>query len=444
MPGEITRISGLPSDTVLRTLLDVVDDAVTVVDRAGTVVAWNRAAEALYGIPAEDIVGRPITDFFALEALAVHSVLTTGAHIDHAYHRPRPDVHVLISAAPVRDEHGEIAGAIAVERDMTVLVRMGEENARYLVQAQGDMLRTQTVDRVLQTLTAPGGPRHALVVGARGTGKRTVAEASHRLLRLQGPFLAVRAEPRAAALMDVALFGADGSLILSPDARREGWLERAAGGTLLLQDVHLMPSAVQAKLALAIEEHRFRPLGGHRDLPLRCRILATAPTADAVDPALARALPMVELPPIAERRDESLLLFHFWLTRWAKERGVIPPRLSEEAAGLIQAYPWPGNLAEMVQAARRVVSMAEGEVRPEHLPEAVRALHLKPARRRVPLAHQSKELERARIREALEESGGNKSRAAQLLGISRAALYYKLKQHGMDDVTRSRRPASRG
>ncbi|AEJ44715.1 sigma-54-dependent Fis family transcriptional regulator [Alicyclobacillus acidocaldarius] len=444
MPGEIARTSGLPSHLILRALLDIVDDAVTVVDRAGTVVAWNRAAEALYGVPAEDILGRPITDFFSIESLAVHSVLATGAHIDHAYHRPRPDVHVLISAAPVRDENGEIAGAIAVERDMTVLVRMGEENARYLVQTQCDLLQTQTVERALEALTAPGGPRHALVVGELGTGKRTLAEASHRLLRLEGPFLAVRAEPRAAALMDVALFGADGSLVLSPDARREGWLERAAGGTLLLQDVHLMPSAVQAKLARAIEEERFRPLGGQRDLPLRCRILATAPTADAIDPALVRALPRVELPPMAERRNESLLFFHFWLKRWAKERGVLPPRLSEEAAGLIQAYPWPGNLAEMAQAARRAVSLAEGEVRPEHLPEAVRAVHLRPARRRVPLAHQSKELERARIREALEESGGNKSRAAQILGISRAALYYKLKQHGMDEITRSRRPASRG
>ncbi|MBF8378042.1 sigma 54-interacting transcriptional regulator [Alicyclobacillus mali] len=444
MPDEITRISELPSDLILRALLDVVDDAVTVVEPAGIVVAWNRAAEALYGIPAQDIVGHPITEFFALESLAVHSVLTTGAHIDHAYHRPRPDVHVLISAAPVRDQLGGIAGAIAVERDMTLLVRMGEENARYLAQTQGELLRTQTVDRALEALTAPGGPRHALVVGERGTGKRTLAETSHRLLRFQGPFLAVRAEPRAAALMDAALFGADGSLVLSPDARRAGWLERAAGGTLLLQDVHLMPSAVQANLARAIEEERFRPLGGHRDLPLRCRILATAPTADAVDPALARALPVIEIPPMAERRDESLLFFHFWLTRWAKERGVIPPRLSDEAAGLIQAYPWPGNLAEMAQAARRAASVAEGEVRPEHLPEAVRALHLKPARRRVPLAHQSKELERARIREALEDSGGNKSRAAQLLGISRAALYYKLKQHGMDEITRSRRPTSRG
>ncbi|WP_062306926.1 sigma 54-interacting transcriptional regulator [Alicyclobacillus sendaiensis] len=443
MAGEIAQISGLPTDVVLRALLDVLDDAVTVVDAAGTVVAWNRAAAALYGIPAEDIVGRPITHFFALESLAVHSVLSTEAHIDHAYHRPRPDVHVLISAAPVRDERGAVVGAIAVERDMTVLVRMGEENARYLAKAQGDVLRTQTVDRALQALSAPTGSRHALVVGARGTGKRTIAEASHRLLGLDGPFLAVRAEPGAAALMDAALFGADGSLLLSPDAWRAGWLERAASGTLLLQDAHLMPSAVQAKLARAIEEQRFRPLGGQRDLPLRCRVIATAPEVDAVDPALARALPVVEIPTMAERRDESLPLFHFWLARFSKERGIILPRVSEEASGLIQTYPWPGNVAEIVQAARRAAALAEHDVQPEHLPEAVQALRLRPARRRVPLAHQSRELERARILEALEECEGNKSRAAQLLGISRAALYYKLRQYGLDDVTRSRRPASR-
>lgn len=443
MTAEIAQISRLPAELVLRELLDAVDDAVTVVHRDGTVVAWNRAAEALYGIPAADILGRPITDFFALESLAVHSVLTTGARIDRAYHRPRPDVHVVISASPIRDAQGEVMGAIAIERDMTVLVRMGEHQARDLTRTSEDFLRTPTVDRALRALTADAGKAHALLVGHPGTGKRTVAEASHRLLGLPGPFLAIRAEPRAAALMDAALFGADGALVLSPDARRKGWLERAAGGTLFLQDAHLLPGEVQKKIAAAMEERRFYALGGESAQPLRCRIVATAPTVAALDPALAELLPKVELPPMAERRGESLAFFHFWLKRWAQERGGVPPRLSEEAAGLIQAYTWPGNVAEIAQAARRAASAAEGEIRAEHLPEALRTLHRKPARRRVSLADQSRELEQTRIREALEESGGNKSRAAQLLGISRAALYYKLKQYGMDEVTRSRRPTSR-
>ncbi|SIS51665.1 sigma 54-interacting transcriptional regulator [Alicyclobacillus vulcanalis] len=441
-PDEFHTSTPRP-EHILRTVLHMVDDAVTVVDRDGRVVAWNRAAEVLYNIPADEIVGRPITEFFALESLAVHSVLTTGASITHAYHRPRPDVHVLISAAPVYDDAGDVAGAIAVERDMTVIVRMSEENARQLGEADGDLLRTQTVDRALNTLLALARPGHALLVGPRGTGKRAIAEASHRHLELDGPFLAVRAEPRAAALMDVAIFGADGSLVLSPDARRQGWLERAAGGTVLIQDAHLLPRAVQTKLAAAVEEGRFHPLGGVGPLPLACRVMASAPSPESVDPALVRALPIVELPAIAQRRSESLALFRFWVSRWAKERGGIPPGISEEAAGLIQAYAWPGNIREIVQAARMAVSLAHGDIAPAHLPEALRSLHLKPARRRVSLADQSKALERARILEALEEAQGNKSRAAQLLGISRAALYYKLKQLGVDDVTRSRPPASR-
>jgi len=274
-----------------------------------------------------------------------------------------------------------------------------------------------------------------LILGENGVGKELVARALHRASpRAAGPLLAVDMGALPEALVESELFGHRRGSFTDARESRPGRFVAAAGGTLFLDEIGNLPLPQQAKLLAALERREVTPLGSDRAVPVDVRIVAAtnAPEAELFDarrfrPDLLYRLNTVVLrvPPLRERGagDVALLLRHY-LAQFANRHVELTP----DALACLCAYRWPGNVRELRQACERAMLLARGPVLgfadfglPEAAaPEPERASGLDLAQR-----------EREAVQAALAQAGGNISRAARLLGLSRAALYRRLDKHGL-------------
>jgi len=284
-----------------------------------------------------------------------------------------------------------------------------------------------------------------LIVGESGTGKELVAEALHRLgPRRRGPFLAVNCASLEPALLESDLFGHERGAFTGAVARRLGKLELARGGTLFLDEVGELPPEAQAKLLRAIERLEFQRVGGHEVLRTDARLVA-ATNRDLV--ALVREgrfredllfrlrVVEVEIPPLRERPgDVAALVDHFQGELSARiptraRRGFAPAAVER-----LLAYRFPGNVRELRNIVERCLILAEGErIEVADLPVEVRAGAPPAASAGAgPEPVTLDDVERRHIERTLASTGGNKTRAASLLGIDRATLYAKIKRYGLE------------
>ncbi len=283
-----------------------------------------------------------------------------------------------------------------------------------------------------------------LITGESGTGKELAAAFVHEhSARRDGPFIKVNCAALPAALLEGEMFGWESGAFTGAARAREGRFAAAHRGTLLLDEISEMGIDLQAKLLRAIQEKEYQPLGASRPRKSDVRILASAnrslPAAIAAGQFredLYYRLNVFEvlLPPLRERPGDILPLARRFMEELATDR---PRRLSPEAAELLVAHDWPGNVRELRNALERAVILARGGViHPEHLPPNLRAHADRPEGR--PAAStllragtSVQEMERALIVETLSATDGNRTRAAEVLGMSRRALLYKIKRYGL-------------
>jgi two-component system response regulator AtoC len=283
-----------------------------------------------------------------------------------------------------------------------------------------------------------------LITGESGTGKEVVARALHRRgRRRSGPFVAVNCAALPETLLESELFGHARGAFTDARAARSGLFVQANGGTLFLDEITEMPLALQPKLLRALQERVVRPLGGDGEVPFDVR-LVTATNRDletAVDDGRFRAdlffrvnVIHVPLPPLRARGGDILLLAQRFLGDYGAHSGKQVTGLSPQAAERLLAYAWPGNVRELENCIERAIALAQHDhVLPDDLPEKVRAYrrsHVLVASddpsELVPL----EEVERRYILRVMEAVGGNKSQAAQVLGLGRKTLYRKLEAYG--------------
>ena len=284
----------------------------------------------------------------------------------------------------------------------------------------------------------------ALLEGESGTGKDLVARTIHtESNRSRYPFLEVNCSTLHETLIESELFGHERGAFTDAKVRKSGLLELANRGTLYLDEIGDMNPTLQAKLLSAIENKRFRRLGGVKDLSVDVRFIA------ATNKNLAAAVQKGEfrqdlfyrlkvfpitLPPLRERMSDLPLLIDFFVGDLRKEFKKKIRSLSPEAEQLLSAYPWPGNIRELKNVLERAFILCEEEtIEVEHLPPELLApsspLPEEPLLFKLPPQGLSlAAVERDLIRQALEVSGGNQVRAARLLGISRDVLRYRLKK----------------
>jgi DNA-binding NtrC family response regulator len=283
-----------------------------------------------------------------------------------------------------------------------------------------------------------------LISGESGTGKEVLARTiTQKSARAAGPFVAVNCAALPEPLLESELFGHTKGAFTSAHAARDGLLAQAAHGTLFLDEVGDLPLALQPKLLRVLQERVVRPVGSDREVPVDVRLICA--TNCDLEGAIAERrfradlfyrinVIHIALPRLAARGDDVLVLARHFLARFAKDKAGEPLGLSADAQRSLSAYPWPGNVRELANCIERAVVLARGRsVTVEDLPEKVR--DYRPGQVRVAEVETDElvtleEIERRYIVRVLEAVHGNKSRAAQVLGLDRKTLYRRLERYG--------------
>ena len=309
--------------------------------------------------------------------------------------------------------------------------------------------------RALQRLEKAGRSSTATVLirGETGSGKGLLARYLHaHSARAEGPFVELNCSAIPEQVLVSELYGHEKGAFTDAKRFKKGLFELSDGGTLFLDEIGEMTGGLQAKLLHVLETRTFRRVGGSADITVDVRVIA------ATHRDLARAVAEgrfredlyfrlnvvpIEVPPLRERAGDIELLGQHFIDHFCRDLGRPPVRLHPEALRTMVAYAWPGNVRELKNVIERVVLLeAEDEIRPEHLPaELTRGpagpAAVAPASRPFPpgVVRPLVEIERLAIEHALGVCEGNKTRAAQLLGISRQTLRTKLKEFALGDDT---------
>ena len=283
-----------------------------------------------------------------------------------------------------------------------------------------------------------------LLTGESGVGKAWAGRVIHDLSARAGkPFLEVRLGGQNTASLDSMIFGHERGAFTESSSRRRGFLELADGGTLLLREISELPAELQPKLLRVLETRTFRRVGGTHDVSVDTRLVVTTRRDLALEVEAERFrqdlfyrlnVMTLALPPLRERTadDRSGLItgvFGDLRGRYPDSPGMISP----DAQGRLLEYGWPGNVREVHQVLERALLLAKGQIAVgvEHLPGEFRARPGVGDRRHTPMSID--DLENQHIERTLRYHGGNRTRAAKELGISRATLINKIKLYGITD-----------
>lgn len=288
-----------------------------------------------------------------------------------------------------------------------------------------------------------------LIQGESGTGKELVARAIHRRsARSRQPFLEIDCTGLDDQLVQSELFGHEQGAFTDAKHRKAGLFEVAGRGTILLDEIGELGLQTQSKLLRALENHRFKRVGGTKDLVLRARVLAATNLDLAEQVANGRfredlyyrlAVIPVILPPLRDREGDIPLLVEHLTASLAQRLGRKPPVVTPEAMALLEAYHWPGNARELRNVLERAMVLHPGPITPHDLPIGLgRVAHsdadLRDGNIRLPAGGLDlADLEASLIAQALERAGGSRTEAGRLLGLSRFSLRYRAKKAGLLD-----------
>jgi len=309
--------------------------------------------------------------------------------------------------------------------------------------------RSEAMRRVFRTIERVARSRaNVLISGESGTGKELVARAIHELgPNAGGPFVAINCAAIPEPLMESELFGHERGSFTDATERRIGKFEQASGGTLFLDEIAELPTGVQAKLLRALQERSIERVGGRDAIAVDARFVAATNRDLPREVAAGRfredlfyrihVVPL-ELPPLRERREDVRLLAEAFLARSTGESGGPPRRLAREALAALERHAWPGNVRELQNAIERAVALCDGTTigladLPEAVVQATRTESLRDAVRagQLGLEEATARFEQELLREALERSEWNQTRAAEILGITRRVLKLKMDRYGL-------------
>jgi DNA-binding NtrC family response regulator len=375
---------------------------------------------------------------------------------------------------------GAFAGAHIVETSTIERSASGEVAVSRLAIAEHNVVvadvEMQRLYRLLERLARSELP--IVIRGETGCGKTTAARAVHAWsARANAPLLTLDCAAQPEGLVERELFGCERGAFATGSSRKPGLLERARGGTLVLEEVHQLSAAVQARLVHVLDHRRVLRIGGKHERAVDVRIIAT--TSDDLASAVAAGrfrrdlfdrlnAGSVVLPPLRARRREIALLAQQFLGAARSDDAGGPGSIGPAALAELAAHPWPGNVRELGHAMAYAAALMDGDrVEPWHLPEtvvrgaapdgqadidaetdaegaeigaeidepavAVPAPALRPAGSFRPIAEELQALERRRMTEALRATGGVQRRAAELIGMPVRTFTFKLTQYGLRD-----------
>lgn len=468
-------------EILLKKLTGALKDGIQVIDRDGVTILYNRKMEIIENRQARDLVGKPLEQLPGLNAndRELLRVLKTGLPrvnlISSGVNVYGNQVTISNSVWPISDK-GKTVGAVEIAVDITELRRLHQmilgitkdinqltqrdvkrkgKNQYHISDIIGESQKMKQVKHVAQL--AGKCDANVMIAGASGTGKELVAQSIHNASsRQRKPLIAENCAAIPENLLESTLFGTvKGGFTGAVD--RPGLFRLADGGTLVLDEINSLPVGLQAKLLRVLQEGSFRPVGGGDLVEVDVRVIAITNQ----DPELLiqqgrlredlfYRLSVIDIfiPSLLEREEDIDLLTGHFLEQFSQKNGKTLAGFSPEVLDAFRSYPWKGNVRELSNVVECGVSMAEDKavIQLFHLPYYF-AKHFQSrsasavtsswdiAASGIPgslnLAEYLSELEQSLIRNAMNQSDGNVSRAAERLGITRQGLQHKLRKMGI-------------
>ncbi len=426
-------------------VLDSMSDGVLVCDNAMRVTTFNTAAAHITGWSRAEAIGAPCPDVFQ-GYLCGHGCVVerTAAGCDSVrdqevmiQHRGGENRLIVLSTSTIRAADGRSLGVVAVFRDITELARLRTE----LHGRAGfpNLIGRSPAMRALyeQIEDVAASEASVLLLGETGVGKEMVAEALHRASRrADGPLIKVNCSALSEGLLESELFGHVRGAFTGALRDKVGRFELANRGTIFLDEIGELSPSLQVKLLRVLQEKEIERVGDARTIAVDCRVIA-ATNRDLrllVDRAAFRkdlfyrlSVIPIHVPPLRDRRADIPLLAEHFLSRIATQEGKSINGFSPDAVDCLLEYRWPGNVRELENAiAFAVIKCRALRVAAEHLPPEIRSAPPRATR------GGTTTLTRDAIEAALEKTGGNRLRAARVLGVGRATFYRKVAELGID------------
>lgn len=455
---EITNITEMK--VMLEAIIESTQDVISVTDQDGKLIMINPAYTRLIGLSKEEVIGKPATiDIREGESMHLY-VMKTLEPVRGIPLQVGPQAkEVIVNVAPIIVQ-GQLRGSVAVAHDVSEIRRLTEELGR-MKSLVRQMQSRYTFEDIIATSPAmlkavqlarraAATPVTVLLSGESGTGKELFAHSIHHASgRKNAPLVRVNCAAIPETLLESELFGYEtGAFTGARKGGKKGLFEEANGGTIFLDEISEIPLTVQVKLLRVLQEKEFVRVGGLKPIGVNIRVIAATNrnlTAEVEKGTFREDLfyrisvfPIL-IPPLRDRLDELPVLANFLLRKLNEEYGRNVRQLAPDALTILRNYRWPGNVRELENIlARGMINMLFNETTMQavHLPPLTGAAALSSfqASKTVPelqqgLAPALSHTEKQSIVSALAASGGNKTAAASLLGISVRSLYYKLKKY---------------
>ncbi|MEJ2640217.1 MAG: sigma 54-interacting transcriptional regulator [Desulfosarcinaceae bacterium] len=442
-------------------VIDTLNEALLIISIEGTILAANRAFEEMTGYPAGKIAGQPCT---LLRCDACEKVIKNDGRVwCTLFEKPQGEIRkcrcqilkqdgtyipALKNASVLYDEDGTQLGAVETFTDISELDRLDRQVAylsRQLDETDGYcgiIGRSEEMRRVFNIIEkAAQSDAPVIIYGESGTGKELVAQAIHnRGQRKNAPYVQVNCAALNESLLESELFGHVRGSFTGALRDRKGRFESAHGGDLFLDEIGDVPLSIQIKLLRALEAQQFERVGDDAPIVVDVRII-TATNKDLLT-LIARGgfredlyfrinvIP-IHLPPLRERREDIPLLVETFVQRLRAKTGKPIGGIHREAMARLMAYPFPGNVRELKSALQYAFTIAEkGPLGCIHLPPQICTGGL-PQKANI-VADDRADRQRRDLIDALRQTGGNQTRAAELLNINRVTVWNRMRRYGID------------
>lgn len=456
MAGALTRESRKPSTGAAKhpdfspqteIILNSIADGVFTVDLKWRITSFNRAAEEITGISASDALGRPCCEVFRANVCETTCVLKFTLESQRpVINKPivilRSDgieIPISVSTALLKDGTGAIIGGVETFRDLSLVESLRREIDRQY-RFQDIVSRSPAMRKLFSILPEVAQSESTVLIqGESGTGKELLSRAVHSLSpRAKGPFVAINCGALPDTLLESELFGHVAGAFTDARKSRAGRFSMAEGGTLFLDEIGDISPALQVRLLRVLEARTYEPLGSSKTIKADVRIVA------ATNKVLARLVEQgsfrkdlyyrinvvkLELPALAQRKEDIPLLADHFIARLNKLRNKTISGLSHEALAVFMHHDWPGNIRELENVLEYAFILCrQGLIQASCLPE-----YLRPSASSLQNLQGGtlQDIEKRAIVEALERNQWRRMATARELGIDKNTLRRKVKRHGI-------------
>jgi len=454
------EISDLELSKNWEKIFNIASDGIMVVKPDGTIFRANRAMETLLGYSKDELNGRCCS---TINCDACESVITQGQENWCTLFQGGEDIKkncivsgkdgsylpVIKKASILHDAKGRLIGAVESFTDISEIQKLDMEVhllTKHIYEEngfQGIIGQSRSMKKVFDIITkAAKSEAPVLILGESGTGKELVAQAIHNLSKRKvGPFVQINCAALNAALLESELFGHVRGAFTGAFRHRIGRFEFATGGTLFLDEIGDIPLPVQVKLLRVLESMQIERVGENRPIPVNVRIISAtnknlknliANERFREDLLFRINVIPIDLPPLRDRMEDIPTLLNTFVYRLQRLTGKRIQGLSKEAIKRIMSYHWPGNVRELKSALEYSFVLQEnGLIGVEDLPNYLYT-EKKTEQTLQAIEAEPNVSEKAALVKALKQSLGNKSQAAQILGVSRGTVWNRMRKYGID------------